>query len=86
MIKPVSRRTLLTSMSALGGLFLTGCSRDTYMPPRVRGGLTGAADVLTMSTNRLLLSRQQLAREYSRSDVADPFPTCLLYTSDAADE
>jgi DMSO/TMAO reductase YedYZ molybdopterin-dependent catalytic subunit len=75
MIKPVSRRALLTSMSALGGLFLTGCSRDTYMPPRVRGGLTGAADVLTMSTNRLLLSRQQLAREYSRSDVADPFPT-----------
>ena len=62
-------------MPALGGLFLTGCSRDTFMPPRVRGGLTGAADVLTMATNRLLLSRQQLAREYPRSEVADPFPT-----------
>ena len=34
------------------------------MPPVVRGGLIGAADVLTMSTNRLLLSGQQLAREY----------------------
>ncbi len=75
MVTRVSRRVLLTSMPALGGVFLTGCSRETFMPPRVRGGLTGAADVLTMSTNRLLLSRQQLAREYSRSDVADPFPT-----------
>ena len=75
MVKHISRRALLTSMPALGGLFLTGCSRETFMPPRVRGGLTGAADVLTMSTNRLLLSRQPLAREYHRSDVADPFPT-----------
>jgi len=75
MVKRISRRALLTSMPALGGLFLTGCTRETFVPPRVRGGLTGAADVLTMSTNRLLLSRQQLAREYRRSDVADPFPT-----------
>ena len=75
MVKHISRRALLTSMPALGGLFLTGCTRETFVPPRVRGGLTGAADVLTMSTNRLLLSRQQLAREYRRSDVADPFPT-----------
>ena len=75
MVKPISRRALLTSMPALGALLAAGCSRETFMPPRVRGGLTGAADVLTMSTNRLLLSRQQLAREYRRSDVADPFPT-----------
>ena len=75
MITRVSRRAVLTSMPALGALFLTGCSRETFMPPRVRGGLTGAADVLTMSTNRLLLSGQQLAREYARTDVADPFPT-----------
>ncbi len=72
----ISRRTwLTTSVPALGGLLLTGCSRETFVPPRVRGGLIGAADVLTMSTNRLLLSGQQLAREYSRSDIADPFPT-----------
>ena len=75
MVTRISRRTWLTSVSALGGLFLSGCSRDTFVPPRVRGGLIGAADVLTMSTNRLLLSGQQLAREYSRADVADPFPT-----------
>ena len=75
MSKPISRRAWLTSVPALGGLLLTGCSRETFVPPRVRGGLIGAADVLTMSTNRLLLSGQQLAREYPRSEIADPFPT-----------
>ena len=75
MTRRISGRALLTSASALGGLLLTGCSRERFVPPRVRGGLVGAADVLTMSTNRLLLSRQQLAREYSRRDIADPFPT-----------
>jgi DMSO/TMAO reductase YedYZ molybdopterin-dependent catalytic subunit len=75
MSKPISRRALLTSVPALGSLLLTGCSRERFVPPRVRGGLIGAADVLTMSTNRLLLSGQQLAREYPRSEVADPFPT-----------
>src|SRR5207247_1943693 len=71
MSKRISRRAWLTS----AGLLLTGCSRETFVPPRVRGGLIGAADVLTMSVNRLLLFRQQLAREYPRSEVADPFPT-----------
>ena len=45
------------------------------MPPRVRGGLVGAADVLTMSTNRLLLRDQPLAREYGPEDIAPDFPT-----------
>ena len=76
MNRRISRRAWLASVPALGGLLLTtGCSRDKFMPPTVRGGLIGAADVLTMSSNRLLLSGQQLAREYSLSDVADPFPT-----------
>ena len=71
----ISRRTWLSSVPALGGLLLTGCSRETFVPPVVRGGLIGAADVLTMGTNRLLQQHQPLAREYSRADVADPFPT-----------
>ena len=75
MSKRISRRAWLTSVPALGGLLLTGCSRETFVPPRVRGGLIGAADVLTMSTNRLLLSGQPLAREFPRSEIADPFPT-----------
>ena len=72
--KRISRRALLSSVPALGGLLLTGCSRETFMPPHVRGGLIGAADVLTMSTNRALLSGQQLAREYQSSEISDPFP------------
>jgi DMSO/TMAO reductase YedYZ molybdopterin-dependent catalytic subunit len=75
MTRRLSRRALLASASTLGGVLLTGCTRERFVPPHVRGGLIGAADVLTMSTNRLLLSGQQLAREYRRSDVADPFPT-----------
>ena len=59
----------------LGGLLLAGCSREQYMPPNLRGGLIGAADVLTMSTNRLLLANQPLAREYLPSDIAPEFPT-----------
>ena len=62
MSKRISRRAWLTSVPALGGLLLTGCSRETFVPPRVRGGLIGAADVLTMSSNRLLLSGQPLAQ------------------------
>jgi DMSO/TMAO reductase YedYZ molybdopterin-dependent catalytic subunit len=75
MITRISRRTMLSSVPALGGLLLTGCTRETFVPPKVRGGLIGAADVLTMSTNRVLLAGQPLAREYARSEIADPFPT-----------
>ena len=71
----ISRRKLLTNMSTLGSLLVTGCARETFVPPRPRGGLVGVADVLTMSTNRLLLSNQQLAREYQPSDVTEDFPT-----------
>ncbi len=71
----VSRRQLLRGASALGGLLLTGCTREAFVPPTVRGGLIGMADVLTMGTNRLLLARQPLAREYEPSDIAKDFPT-----------
>ena len=71
----LSRRQLLAGLSAMGGLALSGCSKETFLPPQLRGGLVGAADVLTMSLNRALQVRQPLAREYPRSEIADPFPT-----------
>ena len=71
----VSRRQLLRGASALGGLLLTGCTREAFVPPTVRGGLIGIADVLTMGTNRLLQAGQPLAREYHPSDIAKAFPT-----------
>ena len=70
----VSRRRLLASVPALGGALAAGCS-DAFRPPVIRGGLIGAADVLTMSTSRWLLSDQPLAREFERSDIAPDFPT-----------
>jgi DMSO/TMAO reductase YedYZ molybdopterin-dependent catalytic subunit len=70
----ITRRRLLASMPAFGGLLLAGCSRE-LAPPVIRGGLVGAADVLTMSTNRWLLADQPLAREYLPSDIAPEFPT-----------
>ena len=73
--RTLSRRRLLAHVPALGGLLAAGCSRDAYLPPHVRGGLVGAADVLTMSTSRLLLRDQPLAREYQPSDIAPDFPT-----------
>ena len=71
----ISRRRLLSSVPALGGLLASGCSGDGFVPPTIRGGLVGAADVLTMSTNRWLLGDQPLAREYEPEDIAPDFPT-----------
>lgn len=70
-----TRRQLLSSFSALGGILLTGCSRDVLLPPKLRGGLIGLADILTMTTNRLLLADQPLAREFEAKDIATEFPT-----------
>lgn len=70
----VTRRKVLASVPALGGVLATGCS-ETFVPPTVRSGLIGAADVLTMSTTRWLMADQPLAREYTRADLAPEFPT-----------
>ena len=69
----ISRRRLLSKVSALGGLLVTGCS-DAFVPPTLRGGLIGVADVLTMSLNRWLLADQPLAREYQLGDITTDFP------------
>ena len=71
----ISRRRLLSSVPALGGLLLAGCSRELGTPPVIRGGLIGAADVLTMGVNRWLLADQPLAREFPPSEIAAEFPT-----------
>ena len=70
----MSRRKLLAGAGAFGGLLLTGCDTDVYMPPNVRGGLMGVADVLTMASQRFLLSGQQLVREHDISEITKNFP------------
>ena len=75
MKKLVSRRKFLAGSGAAASMALLGCDSTTYLPPDVRGGLMGAADVLTMATQRLLLSGQPLAQEHDVSDITRDFPT-----------
>jgi len=70
----LSRRKLLGGMGALSGFLLTGCDTDLYRPPVIRGGLMGVADVMTMASQRLLLSKQQLVKEFDASRITNNFP------------
>ncbi|MDP6653286.1 MAG: molybdopterin-dependent oxidoreductase, partial [Gammaproteobacteria bacterium] len=70
----LSRRKFITRAGAVGGLLLTGCDTDLYKPPVVRDGLMGVADVLTMASQRLLLSGQQLVQEHDVSEITKNFP------------
>lgn len=69
----LSRRQLISGMSAFGGVMLSGCDSETYIPPNY-GSLFGLSDSLTMSVQRLLLSGQPLAREFNVADISKKFP------------
>ena len=75
MKKLVSRRKFLTGAGAASSMVLLGCDPSTYLPPEVRGGLMGVADMLTMATHRLMLSGQPLAQEHDISEITVDFPT-----------
>jgi DMSO/TMAO reductase YedYZ molybdopterin-dependent catalytic subunit len=70
----LSRRRFLTGASAFSSLLLAGCQSETFVPPNVRKSFVGIGDVLNMSTHRLLLARQPLAREYEWRDISKDFP------------
>ena len=70
----LSRRKFITRAGAVGGLLLTGCDTDLYRPPVIRDGLMGVADVLTMASQRLLLSGQPLVQEHDVSEITKNFP------------
>ena len=72
--KRLTRRKLITRAGALGGILLAGCDTDFYVPPKVRPGLMGIADTLTMASQRLLLSGQQLVQEHDISEITKNFP------------
>jgi len=69
----LTRRKLITGVSALSTLALTGCDRDRYIPPHF-GGLLDASDALSMSVQRMLMTEQTMAREYLASDISPDFP------------
>ncbi|MBE65980.1 MAG: hypothetical protein CMQ30_04840, partial [Gammaproteobacteria bacterium] len=60
----LSRRDIIKRGGALSGILLTGCDSQFYRPPVIRGGLMGVADVLTMATQRSIMSNDQLVQEH----------------------
>ena len=67
----VTRRTaIVTGLSALGGLILTGCSKSS---PPTYGNILRMGDALTYNAHRALLPGQSLAKEYSHRDISS-FP------------
>lgn len=80
----LTRRQFLAGTAAASGLWLSGCDSETYLPPMIRKNLLVVGDTLTMSTHRLLLAKQPLAREYEWSDISADFP--VPGTDDPEDE
>jgi DMSO/TMAO reductase YedYZ molybdopterin-dependent catalytic subunit len=68
----LSRRGLIaTGAASLGGLLLAGCDRLSSAPSFV--DFLDKAEGLTLRSQRLLLSGQPLAREYSLRDISPVF-------------
>jgi DMSO/TMAO reductase YedYZ molybdopterin-dependent catalytic subunit len=65
------RRTLLTVAASLGALPLAGCDLFSESPA-VRNVLD-SAESLTRHAQRLLLSRQSLAKEFTEADISRNF-------------
>ena len=70
----LTRRQLISGSGAFGGLLLTGCDTQFYKPPVIREGFMGIADVMTMTSQRMLLSKQQLVQEHDASEITKNFP------------
>ena len=78
-MKGISRRTLIATAltGAAGAAGLAGTIRlaDRYgLIPPDHGGLYGVGETLTYAAQRLLMGRQPLAREFSRSDISSVAP------------
>lgn len=75
MKKILSRRNLVLGVGAVStGVALKTIDNGIFIPPKIRGGLMGAADVLTMASQRLLMLSQPLAKEYRPKDIIKDFP------------
>jgi DMSO/TMAO reductase YedYZ molybdopterin-dependent catalytic subunit len=66
-----SRRQLITGAASVGGLFLAGCDRLSHAPQFQT--FIGSAEGLSLHAQRLLLSGQRLAREFSPRDMSPIF-------------
>lgn len=66
-----SRRLLLTGGAALTGLGLAGCDRLNSSPSFMQ--LLGQAETLTKASQRALIGRHALAREFHETDLSPVF-------------
>ena len=79
MRRAISRRRLIVSglTAAAGAAGLTGAirlaDRQGLIPPD-HGGLYGIGETLTYASQRLLMGRESLAREFRRSDISSVIP------------
>jgi DMSO/TMAO reductase YedYZ molybdopterin-dependent catalytic subunit len=67
----INRRRLILGAGALGGLLTAGCDRLTQAPSFQR--FIGSAQGLSFGAQRLLLTGQPLAREFSARDISPWF-------------
>lgn len=72
--KLLTRRNLIKRAGVLSGLLLAGCDTQFYKPPVMRGGLMGVADLMTMASQRMLMSNEQLVQEHDSSEITSNFP------------
>jgi DMSO/TMAO reductase YedYZ molybdopterin-dependent catalytic subunit len=67
----ITRRTLVGSLAASGGLLLSGCDALDGSPEIPRALRTG--ERLTMRAQRLIVDRTALAREFTAADLSPVF-------------
>jgi DMSO/TMAO reductase YedYZ molybdopterin-dependent catalytic subunit len=72
MNEKITRRTMVTAAASLGALGLVGAV--ALRGTRIKGDILDASEQLTLRTQRLLLGRRTLAREFSVRDVSPVFP------------
>lgn len=67
--------TALTTAAGAAGLGVAARLADRYgLIPPDSGGLYGVGETLTYASQRLLMSRHPMAREFNRSEVSKVFP------------
>jgi DMSO/TMAO reductase YedYZ molybdopterin-dependent catalytic subunit len=72
----LTRRKLITTglSAAAGAAGLIGLGNRYGLIPPDHGGIYGIGQTLTYATQRILMSRQSLAREFSRSEISKSIP------------
>src|ERR1017187_9389188 len=67
--------TGLAAAAGASGLALAAPLADRYgLIPPDHGGIYGVGETLTYASQRLLMARNPLAREFNRSDISKVFP------------